>query len=414
MADNNSANEGSIRAYLTEHGGSVSDAGGRGLTDEMARAIGIDKPAALSAILGQMERDGSITREMRGLRTYRIALANGDSAPPPPPSTAEVEVAAAPAGGRRFVSLRESASSRATVASSVETADAPPAKAVSLRDALNQRPAAATVASPTLPLPPPTSPPERSGGRAVSLRDALAGNADPSPSSAPSPWEDPTTEADWSVPTGPRVASLRGSTPPAAPSSSWGADVAPQTKRDKARTKRNGSRPRMSISVIPAVKSPPSMPTMVAVGVVVAGLVIVAIVAVVASRASVHPVTIVGTPDSSAFACNLVTPADASAAFGDPAGIPHYVLGSCVYADATHELIIDVDQQDGRAQFDQAETSTAQNVPGIGDGAFYDNGTLRVLQGQDLMLLTLTPYSSAGPSPKLLALATMVTPNLGG
>ncbi|MDQ1398948.1 MAG: hypothetical protein QOK20_880, partial [Acidimicrobiaceae bacterium] len=78
MADNHTESEGRVRSYLANHGGSVEDAGGRGLTDEMARAIGVDKPAALSAILGRMESDGVITRDMRGLRTYRISLATSD------------------------------------------------------------------------------------------------------------------------------------------------------------------------------------------------------------------------------------------------------------------------------------------------------------------------------------------------
>lgn len=428
MAENNSANEGTIRAYLAEHGGSVEDAGGRGLTDEMARAIGVDKPATLSAILGQMESEGSITREMRGLRTYRIALANGGSAPPPADAApVGVEPAGAPASRSRLVSLRESrAAARVATAeaATVEGAETPAAKAVSLRDALSKRTTATALAPPeqrpqtqpaavppASPVPPSSLAPsslsslpaaDRTGGRAVSLRDAIAG--------ATSPVAAPTEDSDWAAPSGPRVASLRDTARAAPAVTPWGEDPEPQAKKARStRTKPSRSRPLLSV---PAVRTPPSPQIMIAVGIVVAGLVLVTVVAVVVARNSAHPVAQVGTPDSSAFACNLVTSADASTAFGDPAGIPHYVLGSCVYADATHELIIDVAQQNARSEFDEAETSAAENVPGIGDGAYYEAGTLRVLEGNSLMLITLTPFSDSAPSPKLLALATLVTPNL--
>jgi len=79
MAASDSARD-RILSYLADHGGAVADPAGRGLTDAMAETLG-ERPAALSAILGQMESDGVIEREMRGLRTYRISLVASAPAP---------------------------------------------------------------------------------------------------------------------------------------------------------------------------------------------------------------------------------------------------------------------------------------------------------------------------------------------
>jgi hypothetical protein len=67
----------SIGSYLASRGGSVEDATGGGLTEEMAREIGVDGHAALRLALRQMEDEGVITRDMRGLRVYRITLTAG-------------------------------------------------------------------------------------------------------------------------------------------------------------------------------------------------------------------------------------------------------------------------------------------------------------------------------------------------
>lgn len=61
-------------AYLADKGGSVESATGRGLTQEMATALGYAELTALNSMLSRLERDGLITREVRGRRTYRIAL----------------------------------------------------------------------------------------------------------------------------------------------------------------------------------------------------------------------------------------------------------------------------------------------------------------------------------------------------
>ncbi len=99
MAEEDGGIEGRIRQYLADNGGSVADPQGRSLTDQMARALGVDRPQQISVALGEMEDGGVITREMRGLRTYRVALAAIDghggsaSSPAAPPEASE-----APAG----------------------------------------------------------------------------------------------------------------------------------------------------------------------------------------------------------------------------------------------------------------------------------------------------------------------------
>ncbi|MGH9182441.1 MAG: PadR family transcriptional regulator [Acidimicrobiales bacterium] len=67
-----------IVEYLAFHGGEVSSADGRSLTRAMAKAVGYRDQGALNAMLGRLEGEGVIAREVRGRRTYRIAL----TAPP--------------------------------------------------------------------------------------------------------------------------------------------------------------------------------------------------------------------------------------------------------------------------------------------------------------------------------------------
>jgi hypothetical protein len=144
----------------------------------------------------------------------------------------------------------------------------------------------------------------------------------------------------------------------------------------------------------------------------IVGLVIITVITVVATAGSNHPSAPIGTVSSSADACRVVGPDLATAAFGDVAGVPHFVLGACVYDDGKEELIIDVARQGARQAFDGSHSATAVDVPGIGDSAYWDGATLRVLKGTNLMLLTLQPYSAAGPSPKLLALAMAASARL--
>lgn len=68
-----------VIAYLTEHGGSVESADGRGLTRQMADAIGYTDLSGLNGLLTRLERDGVLTRDVRGRRTFRIALAAAGS-----------------------------------------------------------------------------------------------------------------------------------------------------------------------------------------------------------------------------------------------------------------------------------------------------------------------------------------------
>jgi hypothetical protein len=442
MADNYSAHENSIRSYLAERGGSVADAGGRGLTDEMARALGVDRPAELSAVLGQMEDSGVISREMRGLRTYRIALVDGDGSPPAASAVAgaagtagaaggqairggvATEAAPAPAGGA--VRLRDALARKpsvptpvaAAMVASEEVPEGAPGRAVSLRDAISQR-ATATVVAPPEPQPVrPTArratdewaaqpPADASPGRTVSLRDAIAGND----SSAPSwDWDTPLDSPYDSPPSGYR-ASL-GDTARVAPfpEPAYRSDD-DSSGRGRSRTKGSRTRPRLTVPV-PAVRTAPSTPIITAVGIAVAGLLLVTLITVVVTRGTTSSLPAIGTPDSSADACRVVTTVEAAVAFGEPAGDPHFVLGSCVYDDGTNELIVDVARQNGRALFDSSRSSVAQDIPGIGDDAYYSDGRLRVLKGSTLMLLTLSPYAADKPNPKLVALAAVATARL--
>jgi hypothetical protein len=492
MADNDVAIEGRIRSYLAESGGSVQDPGGRGLTDEMARAIGLDKPATLIAVLGQMEHEGVITREMRGLRTFRIALTEAGSAqsgaadaepptsangsdptaqlplpakamslrealsrkaavPPEPVPVAESagpdepvagglapdagSVAADPpaaagsaadppaAGAPSPAADRTRArgpvtSSRAAVAAGVapeattDGADAaPPTKAVSLRDAISRltnaspQPAAADQAD----APPP--PPQASGGRAVSLRDRLAARADanadpladqerPRPSRSRFDSPRPTSAPGTSPP--PVVRTI----PPAAekPGKRSAGPKAP-TAEKAAKVRSGRRRPRLQLNLTPDVKAPPSKSMVTAIAVAVAGLVLIAVILVVIARGSTHHVPLSLTTPLSADGCAVVTPELASAAFGGPAGVPHFVLGDCVYDDGTHELIAAVYRQNAKALFDAGHSGNIQEIPGLGDGAYYNGTRLRVLKGSTLLEVALGPVPAAGPTPKLLELA---------
>jgi hypothetical protein len=99
-----------ILNYLASQGGRVDSVDGRGLTLKMATRVGYDNIAALNAILARLERDGEIVRDVRGKRTYSIALkgraararANGAKAATRPPSR---RVARPVARGRRRASV---------------------------------------------------------------------------------------------------------------------------------------------------------------------------------------------------------------------------------------------------------------------------------------------------------------------
>jgi hypothetical protein len=494
MADNDIENEERVRSYLADHGGSVEDAGGRGLTDEMARAIGVDKPAALSAILGRMESDGVITRDMRGLRTYRISLTGSDEpalvAAEPGPARAESGGGSrtvgrggrsvslrdavpepaptdAPESPRAAVSLREALSRRPAVvepavvepaavegalatagAAAAQSSDQAPAQAVSLRDAIKRMVPGASSPPPAAPVSgaasarraaPPEgavahaapAPPrrgaaatdtsvERSPARAMSLREALAGGATEAP-----PPDSATTQFPAAAPfTGLDNGTTRSTRLREPVVSPW-VDDEPKSKGKKGKPGKD-KRPRADKSArkaaqkaerrrklrrqlsipVPELKAPPSATIVTAVGAAVAGLVLVAVISVVVSRGSTHHVPSNDTVSSSTDACAVVDSGMATAAFGQDAGPPHFVLDSCVYDDGTHELIVAVYRTNGRALFDAGRSSQAQDIPGIGDGSYYVDGRLRVLKGNSLLLVTLGPIPATTPNPKLVTLAS--------
>lgn len=68
-----------ILDYLAAEGGSVQSSDGRGLTRTMARSVGYEDLSTLNAMLTRLEREGAIVRDVRGRRTYRIALGSDGS-----------------------------------------------------------------------------------------------------------------------------------------------------------------------------------------------------------------------------------------------------------------------------------------------------------------------------------------------
>ncbi|MDQ3570000.1 MAG: helix-turn-helix transcriptional regulator [Actinomycetota bacterium] len=60
--------------FLASRGGSVESVEGRGITRELAEAAGYQDLSTLNAMLTRLEREGTIVRDVRGRRTYRIAL----------------------------------------------------------------------------------------------------------------------------------------------------------------------------------------------------------------------------------------------------------------------------------------------------------------------------------------------------
>lgn len=60
--------------FLASRGGSLESEEGRGITREMAKAVGYEDLSTLNAMLTRLEREGVLVREVRGRRTYRIAL----------------------------------------------------------------------------------------------------------------------------------------------------------------------------------------------------------------------------------------------------------------------------------------------------------------------------------------------------
>src|SRR3954451_16274407 len=66
--------------YLSSRGGRISSPDGRGLTASLASAAGYTDLGVLNAMLSRLEKEGVITRDVRGRRTFGIALAGRGSA----------------------------------------------------------------------------------------------------------------------------------------------------------------------------------------------------------------------------------------------------------------------------------------------------------------------------------------------
>jgi predicted transcriptional regulator len=64
-----------IVEYLNRRGGAIESADGRGLTQALATAVGGVTISSINATLSRLETDGVISRDVRGKRTYRIAVA---------------------------------------------------------------------------------------------------------------------------------------------------------------------------------------------------------------------------------------------------------------------------------------------------------------------------------------------------
>ena len=68
----------SARDRIIEHlagaGGRISSTDGRGLTRDLAKAAGYTDLGVLNAMLSRLEREGVLTRDIRGRRTFSITL----------------------------------------------------------------------------------------------------------------------------------------------------------------------------------------------------------------------------------------------------------------------------------------------------------------------------------------------------
>ena len=423
MDENEEQSRQKIVAYLAGLGGSVEDPNGVGLTSEMAKSVGYDRPAGLSAILGEMESEGTIKRDVRGLRTYRISLS--DPAPaPPPPATADAAGAAPPGAVRRgFARLKGGPTTEPGqwkeegLPAAVGDAAVPPA-------------AAAAPALPTAPSTPDATPspePEPEARPASEAwRDLVPGRANGSPtrrlptvaaasSAAPPPpppsapdvpaaeaWRNLDTSQQNGPPTG-RLAPPPYS-PPTFEARSTEERATPEPRERKPKKARM-----QWWKETPNVSGPPSKSiewTVIGVGALLA-IVAVAIAVVVGLSAPKSGPKARGSGD----ACPLVTAAEASVVLGGPASPPANILGSCLFESGTKKLVVAVTKDRAKAQYDETRGATAQNVPGIGDSAFYKDGRLGVLKGQNLIVITVQPPTTE-LSPSVTALAKMAVSRL--
>src|SRR3954449_2765904 len=60
--------------HLSSQGGRITSPDGRGLTADLAKAAGYNDLGVLNAMLSRLEREGVLTRDIRGRRTFSITL----------------------------------------------------------------------------------------------------------------------------------------------------------------------------------------------------------------------------------------------------------------------------------------------------------------------------------------------------
>ena len=66
--------------YLSSRGGRITSPDGRGLTSSLAKAAGYTDLGVLNAMLSRLEKEGVISRDVRGRRTFGISLGGRRSA----------------------------------------------------------------------------------------------------------------------------------------------------------------------------------------------------------------------------------------------------------------------------------------------------------------------------------------------
>jgi hypothetical protein len=442
MADSDSLTQEKIVAFLATRAGSIEDPTGRGLTAELAEAIGHQRPAALNVLLGQMEDDGVIIRDVRGLRTYRIALT--DDRPAEVPATL-LRVRPTRVGATNR-SLRDSITDPSTPPGSNGTgstvdwrslADEPPARdhaAPRTNGTRNRR------LDPDLPQTVDRSDAWRhldSAGPAVARTRGPARNTEPAaaePAAADAPaaggrtdsWRDIDPADSWrnigsAVPAGAATGDSRriagsdsitdrfsalASAPPAAEESDDRSSARVSSPQRSTPTRRHW----WDIQ-IPHLRTAPSNTILAIVGVTMAILVITTVIAVFTSSGG-GPTTVADNANSTIDSCTLVTSPEVSVAFKSAAQDPHQVLGACVFDNGSHQLIVDAADNRAKTRFDAAKGDSALDVPGLGDSAYYTNGRLGVLKGSRMVLITLVPFSPTAPNPALITLAKSVVARL--
>ncbi|MGH9123173.1 MAG: hypothetical protein ACRDZ8_00370, partial [Acidimicrobiales bacterium] len=294
-------------------------------------------------------------------------------------------------GWRGYGSAGTTAPSQAGTTAPSQAATTAPSQAATT--ALSVAPSAA----------PPVAPPGESPAEAPPF--GVPPPVEPTPPTSPgylSPWAVPGESAP---------------APPGAEPTSY--DFAPTTKPGRPpKVPRAERPPRRPFTLTPHINKGPERSTLIAVGIILIGLVIIAIVA--GFLANGYSSSIGGPPPPAGDACNLVTSDQASAVFGVSAGRANFVLGECVYEDinGTHELLVQDYHQGEQAVYNATHTSDAVAVPGIGDMAYYVGGSLWVVSGKNIMEITLVVMPNnptaapASPPPGELTLAREALPKL--